>query len=63
MEILQLAVMGIFNLAFFWLGYQARPREGVPRKTRQERTRVETILRNIDNYDGTACGQEDVPRR
>lgn len=23
---------------------------------------VETIMRNIDNYDGTAYGQEDVPR-
>ena len=25
-------------------------------------SRIDTILRNIDNYDGTAIGQEDVPR-
>lgn len=24
--------------------------------------KVEAIMRNIDNYDGTAYGQEDVPR-
>lgn len=29
-------------------------------KRKQERT--ETILRNIDNYNGTSSGQEDVPR-
>lgn len=28
-----------------------------------EQSRVNTILRNIENYDGTARGQEDVPRR
>lgn len=27
-----------------------------------EQERYETILRNIENYDGTARGQEDVPR-
>ena len=30
-------------------------------KRKQERT--EAILRNIDNYNGTSSGQEDVPRR
>jgi hypothetical protein len=29
-------------------------------KRKQERT--EAILRNIDNYNGTSIGQEDVPR-
>lgn len=24
--------------------------------------RIDTIMRNIENYDGTARGQEDVPR-
>ena len=24
--------------------------------------RIDTIMRNIENYDGTAKGQEDVPR-
>ena len=27
-----------------------------------ERNKVETILQNIDSYDGTANGQKDVPR-
>jgi hypothetical protein len=26
-----------------------------------EKSRMDAILRNIDNYDGTASGQEDVP--
>jgi hypothetical protein len=28
-----------------------------------KKTRLETIMRNIDNYDGTDQGQEDVPWR
>jgi hypothetical protein len=27
-----------------------------------ESKRIETIMRNIDRYDGTSRGQEDVPR-
>ena len=27
-----------------------------------EKNRLDTILRNIERYDGTANGQEDVPR-
>ena len=27
-----------------------------------EQRQIETILRNIENYDGTPYGQEDVPR-
>lgn len=27
-----------------------------------ERERYETIMRNIENYDGTGANQEDVPR-
>lgn len=27
-----------------------------------EQNRIDTILRNIDNYDGTSYNQEDVPR-
>jgi hypothetical protein len=26
-----------------------------------ERSKVDTILRNIERYDGTSAGQEDVP--
>lgn len=31
------------------------------REAEFEKNRVDTILRNIDAYDGTANGQEDVP--
>ena len=30
---------------------------------RDEQERMEAILRNIESYDGTAYGQEDVPGR
>lgn len=33
------------------------------RAAQEERDKVDTILRNIENYDGTAYGQEDVPGR
>ena len=29
----------------------------------EEMNRVETILQNIENYDGTSIGQRDVPGR
>lgn len=29
----------------------------------REQDRVEVIMRNIENYDGTGIGQVDVPRR
>ena len=32
-------------------------------EAKMEQDRVETILRNIESYDGTAYGQEDVPGR
>jgi hypothetical protein len=28
----------------------------------KEQKRIDTIIRNIENYDGTGSGQEDVPR-
>ena len=28
----------------------------------KERERLETIMRNIDRYDGTGLGQEEIPR-
>ena len=31
-------------------------------EAQREKDRVETILRNIERYDGTGAGQEDVPR-
>lgn len=29
---------------------------------RADKERMDTIMRNIDNYDGTSAGQIDVPR-
>lgn len=29
---------------------------------RTEQDRINTILRNVERYDGTSLGQEDVPR-
>lgn len=32
------------------------------KEAKKKQERVDTILRNIDNYNGTSSGQEDVPR-
>lgn len=32
------------------------------KEEQRERERYEALLRNIDNYDGTGHGQEDIPR-
>ena len=31
------------------------------RAAEEEKNKLETIMRNIERYDGTAAGQEDVP--
>ena len=31
------------------------------RHAEEEKNKIETILQNIDNYDGTEMGQKDVP--
>lgn len=37
--------------------------EHIDRKEQEnEQKRIDTILHNIENYDGTANGQKDVPR-
>lgn len=33
------------------------------KEAQMEQNRVDTILRNIENFDGTSKGQEDVPGR
>lgn len=39
-------------------------REHQDRKQAQaEQDRYDAILRNVERYDGTAAGQEDIPRR
>lgn len=32
-------------------------------EAQMEQSRMDTILQNIDNYDGTSHKQEDVPKR
>ena len=32
------------------------------KEAKYQQDRIDTILRNIENYDGTERGQEDVPR-
>lgn len=32
------------------------------KKAEEEITKLDTIMRNIERYDGTAAGQEDVPK-
>ena len=32
------------------------------KEAKMEQERYDTIMRNIDRYDGTSSGQEDVPR-
>ena len=68
MEIIAMVVVSLLNVLCFLLGLHASGKgPGLSRKerkeVRQERQRVETILRNIDNFDGTAFGQEDIPGR
>lgn len=31
-------------------------------EAKKEQSRIDTIMKNIENYDGTGKGQEDVPR-
>lgn len=39
----------------------AREREN-KREAQKEQNRIDAIMRNIENYDGTSRGQEDIPR-
>lgn len=41
---------------------KAREEREEKKKEDQERARLETILSNIDSYDGTSVGQKDIPR-
>jgi hypothetical protein len=33
------------------------------KEAQMEQDRIDTIMRNIEGYDGTSRGQEDVPRK
>lgn len=41
---------------------QAYREHEAKREHKKEQDRIDTILRNIESYDGTPIGQEDVPR-
>ena len=32
------------------------------KEAKKEQDRIDAIMRNIDSYDGTGYGQEDIPR-
>lgn len=32
------------------------------REARKEREKIEAVMRNIERYNGTSIGQEDIPR-
>ena len=38
-------------------------RNEAKREAKQEQERIDTIMRNIEQYDGTGRGQADVPGR
>ena len=69
---MDLIVMGIFMIISFFVGYKLgcpkkeapKPVKQVSRKKSEEITYtdpVQIMLQNIDNYNGTAVGQLDVP--
>lgn len=39
-----------------------REKREAKQEAKVEQDRLETIMRNIERYDGTSLGQEDVPR-
>ena len=73
MEALALLIMGISNIACFVIGakvgqtVQQGKKIELPtvspirrNKEPQEHDKYATILRNIENYDGSSLGQEEV---
>lgn len=41
---------------------QAYREHQAKKEAEHEKSVIDTIMRNIDNYDGTSANQEDVPR-
>ena len=39
---------------------QHREKKEAQKEAEREQNRIDSIMRNIDNYDGTGYGQEDV---
>lgn len=48
--------------AFDYTKQKTRQAEAERREAELEQRQIEVILRNIDNYNGTPYGQEEVPR-
>lgn len=42
--------------------FEAYQHHRAKQEAQAEQSRIDTIMRNIENYDGTGNGQEDVPR-
>lgn len=42
--------------------FEAYRKHEARKEAQAEQDRIETIMRNIERYDGTAQGQEDVPK-
>lgn len=42
---------------------QAYKEHAAKKEAEAEQSRIDTIMKNIESYDGTSNGQNDVPRR
>ena len=42
--------------------FEAYRKNEARKLAQEEQDRIDTIMRNIERYDGTANGQEDVPK-
>lgn len=69
---MELIIMGIFMIISFYFGFKlGQPKKEEPKKVVKIRKKqqkeepvsdpVQIMLQNIDNYNGTAFGQQDVP--
>ena len=69
MILIYFIVFGAMNALCFLIGFRAGsgkmplPEVKMKQQERLQRRALETILQNIDNYNGTAIGQLDVPGR
>jgi hypothetical protein len=79
MEILYMLLLSVSNIVFLILGAKLGRKEEVKlpelnpvkviqehkshKETQRELDKIETILQNIENYDGTPNNQQDVPGR
>ena len=73
MEVLLVAIMAVSCILCFVIGAKVGqtvskgediklPAVNPMQEAEMEQERLDTIMRNIESYDGTTRGQEDVPR-